>query len=192
MPSLPTALTHSKLRIYLFLSYKFSICCSLNSLLYNVLGVLQLQSQNGWLPLLWLHKMASLLPAEYSTESDSLFNTLLPLTNIKDECKLQTLAHIISLAASQQYVIEKRKRQVLHIHCCQCVLYWSQVSNCNFMEKSAPALFTLLNCSSPECAFWWLLSQLVLHQKKSRRGPKNVHMLFLPGQTRDLESGERQ
>lgn len=191
MPSLLTVVSYSRVRMYLLLSYKFSICCGLTSWLYNVLGLLQLQSQNGWLPLLWLYKMASLLPAvQYRDavhESDSLFNTLLRLSNIKDVCKSQTLAHT-TFAVSLQYGIENKKRQILHIQC-------TQVST-EFLWKKQLWHYLyrciVFHCSSPEYAFWWLLSQWVLHQKKSKKGPENVHMLFLPGQTRDLESGREK
>lgn len=47
MPSLLTALSHSRVRMYPLVSHKFSICRSLTGLLYNALGVQQLRSQNG-------------------------------------------------------------------------------------------------------------------------------------------------
>ncbi len=215
MPSLLTAISSSsRVGMYLLFSCKFSICCSLSGLLYSALGMLQLQSQNGWLPLLWLHKMASLQPAEYSTEmicmSVFITSNNSPSKQWQNVCKSQTLAQI-SFLTSLQYEIEKIKdkrcisRAVavgFTVHCTvkptaaavhQSQLYFLQLFF--FFNQALRYLHgcILINFScSPECAFWWLLSQWVLHQKKSRRGLKNVHMLFRPGQTRDLESVEKQ
>lgn len=50
----------------------------------------------------------------------------------------------------------------------------------------------LYTVNSPECAFWLWLSQLVLLQKRSKREQGNDHMLYLPGQTMDLGSGETE